>query len=92
MWYIVALAAACVADNADDAAAPTFDVNTNIAAWVDLWNSYDLGRVDELFLRDARVTYWSSEREGLLEGTAAIRAHHEGFSFVEGGRQPDQEL
>lgn len=54
--------------------------------WVAAWNSYDLREVDSLFLGDERVTYFSSEREGVIRGIAALRAHHEGFGFVAGGK------
>ncbi len=59
--------------------------------WVAAWNSYDLGEVDRLFLADSRVTYFSSEREGLLRGIEELRRHHEGFGFVSGGKvQPNR--
>lgn len=61
-------------------------------AWVELWATYDLARVDDLFLADPRLSYFSSEKEGLMVGPSAIRAHHEGFEFVVGGRVPEQEL
>lgn len=48
--------------------------------------------VDELFLNDSRVTYFSSEREGLIKGIDELRRHHEGFGFVEGGRDQSNRL
>jgi hypothetical protein len=57
-----------------------------------MWNTRDLTRVEELFLSGSSVTYFSSEREGLIQGFAAVRVHHEGFGFVEGGTEPEQEL
>jgi hypothetical protein len=54
--------------------------------WVSFWNTYDLSACDDLFLRDDRLTYFSSEQEGVLRGFDAVRAHHEGFGFVPGGR------
>ncbi len=69
-----------------------FDAEEHMAAWVQLWTNYDLSGVDELFLEDARTTYLSSEREGLIRGIADIRTHHEGFGFVEGGTAPTREL
>ncbi len=71
---------------------PVFDAEAAINAWVVLWATYDLGRLDDLFLNDARLTYFSSEKEGLMVGPDAIREHHVGFDFVEGGRAPEQEL
>ena len=73
-------------------ARPEFDADTQVTAWLDMWNTRDLARVDELFLNDSSVTYFSSEREGLIQGFAALRAHHRGFGFVDGGTEPDQEL
>lgn len=86
------LVAACGPTDSSPATPETFDADAQIAAWVELWNTRDLAGVDELFLNDSTVTYFSSEREGLIEGFAAVRAHHEGFGFVEGGREPEQEL
>ena len=71
---------------------PGFDAETAIGAWVELWATYDLGPLEDLFLDDARLTYFSSEKEGLMVGPDAIREHHVGFDFVEGGRAPEQEL
>lgn len=68
-----------------------FDAEGWVSAWVDIWNSYDLTQVDELFLQDERLTYFSSEKEGVIIGIEAIREHHQGFGFVEGGkRQPNK--
>ncbi len=56
-----------------------------IQDWVRMWNSYDLDLVDRLFVNDSTVTYFSSERPGLIAGIAALREHHVGFGFVPGG-------
>ena len=72
--------------------APPFDTNAHMAAWVNLWNTYDLSLVNDLFLTDSTVTYFSSEREGLIVGIEAVRTHHEGFGFVSGGKVAEQEL
>ena len=69
-----------------------FDTNHYVSAWVGLWNSYDLSLVDELFLTDSSVTYFSSEQEGLITGIEAVRAHHEGFGFEPGGRPAENHL
>ncbi len=63
-----------------------------IDAWVEMWNTYDLDRVEKLFLTDARVTYFSSEKEGLIRGIDAVVAHHEGFGFVRGGKEQPNRL
>jgi hypothetical protein len=62
-----------------------------IEAWVEMWNSYDLDQVDALFLDDDRLSYFSSEKEGLIRGMEAVREHHVGFGFVPGGMdQPNR--
>jgi len=53
--------------------------------WVAMWNSYDLNQVRELFLDDSRLTYFSSEKQGILRGMDALITHHEGFGFLPGG-------
>lgn len=72
--------------------APSVESERLVAGWVALWTSYDLDRVSELFLQDARVTYFSSEKEGLIRGIDAIREHHRGFGFVSGGKKAEREL
>jgi hypothetical protein len=62
-----------------------FDGAVEVEAWVDMWNRFDLDKVDVLFVRDARVTYFSSEKPGLIAGIDALREHHRGFGFVPGG-------
>lgn len=89
---VVASVAACGAPNQSQSPSQAFDADAHIAAWIDLWSTRDLNRVDELFLSDSRVTYYSSELEGLIKGPAAVREHHEGFGFVEGGVEAEQEL
>jgi hypothetical protein len=63
-----------------------------IDAWVTFWNTYDLRKVDELFLPDGRVSYFSSEKEGVIKGIDALRKHHEGFGFVPGGKASQNRL
>ena len=58
-------------------------------AWVELWGSYDLDVVEDLFIRDQRLTYFSSEAEGLIRGFEAIIEHHRGFGFEAGGAEQD---
>jgi ketosteroid isomerase-like protein len=69
-----------------------FDADRWVSAWVEIWNTYDLDQVDELFLQDERLTYFSSEKEGVIIGIEAIREHHRGFGFVEGGKQQPNKL
>ncbi len=53
--------------------------------WVEMWNSYDLDEVTELFLDHPSLTYFSSEKEGVIRGMEAVLEHHGGFGFVPGG-------
>lgn len=69
----------------------TFNTDRWVNPWVKFWNSYDLNQVDILFLQDDRLTYFSSEKQGALKGIEAVREHHKGFGFVEGGKdQPNR--
>jgi hypothetical protein len=68
------------------------DVQGLIDSWVAMWNSYDLRMVDKLFLQDSQASYFSSEKEGLILGIEAVRDHHVGFGFVEGGKSQENKL
>ncbi len=54
--------------------------------WISLWNNYDLDEVHNLFLNDDRVTYFSSEKEGIVKGFQALIDHHREFGFIKGGK------
>ena len=58
-----------------------------VSTWVEMWNSYELDQVGELFLTDDRVTYFSSEFEGVIQGFDAVLEHHRGFGFTSGGAE-----
>ncbi len=73
-------------------AGPSAEADRLVASWVALWTSYDLDRVNDLFLQDDRVTYFSSEKEGLIRGFENVREHHRGFGFVPGGKKAEREL
>jgi ketosteroid isomerase-like protein len=60
--------------------------------WVEIWNNYNLDMVKELFLDDERVTYFSSEKQGLIKGIEELIAHHREFGFVEGGNETGNKL
>jgi ketosteroid isomerase-like protein len=68
------------------------DIQELMDSWVAMWNSYDLKMVDKLFLQDSRVSYFSSEKEGLIQGIDAVRKHHAGFGFVDGGKIQENKL
>jgi len=63
-----------------------------VEEWVDMWNTYDLDRVGDLFLDDPGLTYFSSEREGVIRGMAALVEHHRGFAFIPGGMEQPNRL
>lgn len=63
-----------------------------VKEWEAMWNAYDLSKVDSLFLNDARLTYFSSEKEGVIRGFEAVKKHHEGFGFEPGGKVQESKL
>ena len=63
-----------------------------LEGWLAMWRRYDLDRVADLFVNDDALTYFPSDREGLIEGFTAVREYHEGLGFVAGGFQPEEEL
>jgi hypothetical protein len=68
------------------------EVNELVDSWLNLWSSYDLNLLDSIFWKDADMTYFSSEKRGLIKGYNEMLPHHEGFGFVAGGKQPEKEL
>ncbi|MCW4051163.1 MAG: nuclear transport factor 2 family protein [Candidatus Bathyarchaeota archaeon] len=62
------------------------EIEEAVNEWVKIWNNYNLNRVKELFLIDERVTYFSSEKQGLIKGIDNLVAHHKEFGFIEGGK------
>ena len=60
--------------------------------WVEIWNNYNLDMVPELFLDDERVTYFSSEKQGVIKGIDNLIKHHREFGFVEGGKDTGNRL
>ncbi len=64
------------------------EAQATIDQWVKLWGTYDLNLLPEIFLTTDELTYFSSEKEGLIKGYAQMLPHHAGFGFVAGGKQP----
>lgn len=60
--------------------------------WVEIWNNYNLDHVKDLFLTDDRVTYFSSEKQGLIKGFDNLVEHHREFGFIEGGKDTGNKL
>lgn len=69
----------------------TFTKNV-LDLWVQLWNNYNLDMVEKLFLNDERVSYFSSEKRGLIKGIENLIKHHKEFGFVEGGKETGNKL
>jgi ketosteroid isomerase-like protein len=63
-----------------------------IAQWQTFWNTYDLDQMDNLFMNNDALTYFSSEKQGLTRGFDAMIEHHKGFGFVPGGDKKDAKL
>jgi hypothetical protein len=61
-------------------------------SWLAMWRRYDLDLVADLFVNDDALTYFPSDREGLIEGFQAVREYLEGLGFVSGGFQPESEM
>jgi len=95
---LVTMASACHPGPFGDAGeAPTQDAlgrtpSDVVSTWVEMWNGYDLDQVGELFLTDDRVTYFSSEFEGVIQGFDAVVEHHRGFGFTSGGEEKGTRL
>jgi len=64
---------------------PQATVEGALTAWQAFWNSTDLNALANLFVAGERVSYYSSEKKGLIFGLAALQEHHRGFGFVPGG-------
>ena len=64
-----------------------FNTDSITGKWINMWNTYELSDVFSLFMNDPILTYFSSEKEGLIKGFNAVLKHHEDFGFVEGGKE-----
>lgn len=69
-----------------------FDVESILSKWLNLWKTYDLDQVKDLFLKSEKLTYFSSETEGIIQGLEAVESHHVGFGFMSGGKPHDNKL
>ena len=67
-------------------------VSALVDEWVAMWNSYDLSMVKKLFINSDKLSYFSSEQEGIIKGINAVVEHHAGFGFVEGGKTQENKL
>jgi len=60
--------------------------------WVAMWREYDLDRVADLFVVDDALTYFPSDREGVIQGYSAVHAYLAGLGFISGGFEPQNEM
>lgn len=60
--------------------------------WLKLWSSYDTNQLDAIFWNSPDLTYFSSEKKGLIKGFDQLKPHHEGFGFIAGGKTPAKAL
>jgi len=66
--------------------------NAVIGKWLNLWETYDVNKLGDVFLESDKLTYFSSEKRGLIKGYDKMKPHHIGFGFVEGGKKPAKSL
>jgi hypothetical protein len=63
-----------------------------VEGWLGMWREYDLDQVSELFVHDDALSYFPSDREGVIEGFGAVLEYHRGLGFISGGFDPENEL
>lgn len=92
--FIILFFIQCYQPNQEENLGTTEHFNTDqiVGEWVKSWNTYDLNEVDRLFLQNSKLTYFSSEKQGVIQGIEAVREHHKGFGFVEGGKEQSNKL
>jgi ketosteroid isomerase-like protein len=61
------------------------NISKAVDEWIKFWNNYDLHQVNKLFLDDNRVSYFSSEKQGIIKGIDNLIQHHKEFGFKPGG-------
>jgi len=71
-----------------DAATP----RAALDGWLEMWSEYDLDGVSALFVNDDALTYFASDREGVIQGFDAVLEYHRGLGFTAGGFDPENEL
>lgn len=70
----------------------SFNSDPWVGKWVEMWNTYNLDEVDHLFVHSDDLSYFSSEKEGIIMGLEAVKEHHAAFGFVAGGKEPTSQL
>lgn len=87
---------ACEQGNTDDSPQKTnvseAEAKLVVDKWLMLWETYDSDMLGDIFLQSEDLTYFSSEKEGLMQGFEELLPHHTGFGFVAGGKKPELSL
>ncbi len=65
---------------------------STLTAWTLSWNLYDLDLVRRLFEPSRKMTYFSSEKPGRIQGLNGLLEHSKSFGFVPGGKVSDNRL
>ena len=68
------------------------EVTQVVDQWLELWATFDLNLLEQIFYKSENLTYFSSEKEGLMVGYDELIQHHTGFGFVDGGKKPANSL
>lgn len=68
------------------------EVESIMQQWLELWHTYDTDKIENIFWNSPALTYFSSEKKGLIKGYAQLKPHHEDFGFVSGGKIPANSL
>ncbi len=63
-----------------------------IDQWLSAWRRYDSALLSNALSRAGSLTYLAHDREGPLEGFAAVEAYYAGLGFRVGGRPSEGEL
>ncbi len=77
---------------AGDTPSEIAEIKICVDEWVKMWNNYDLLEVKKLFLNSNKLTYFSSEKQGIIKGIDEVIKHHKGFGFVDGGKSQQNKL
>jgi hypothetical protein len=65
---------------------------STLTAWTLSWNLYDLDLARRLFEPSRKMTYFSSEKPGRIQGLNGLLEHSKSFGFVPGGKVADNRL
>lgn len=92
LTVVLTLSLSCSRNTGTPDSISSAGITQKLNEWVELWNTYNLDSVDNLFLQTDELSYFSSEKTGIIRGIDAVRDHHRGFGFVPGGKPSDSRL